>query len=195
MNPCAKNRKSIALLALDELGGESSRELRTHLETCEGCRRYYDELSNVTGTLALLETDQNIRTSATFHRRVVNALRTEAPVRKEGALERFLLSLTNHPAAWKAAGALAVLIAALVLIVPAHRAPLPVPATAPAPIAANIAPPGNVSADMEPTIANYQMVADRSLDKLDDLLTRQGNRNPPPAPIYTASDFARVNLN
>jgi hypothetical protein len=41
--------------------------------------------------------------------------------------------------------------------------------------------------DLAPTIANYQRVANQSLDKLDALLTRQGNRPLPPMPIYTAS--------
>jgi hypothetical protein len=43
--------------------------------------------------------------------------------------------------------------------------------------------------DLAPTIANYQRVANQSLDKLDALLTRQGNRPLPPMPIYTASTF------
>jgi hypothetical protein len=41
--------------------------------------------------------------------------------------------------------------------------------------------------DLAPTIANYQRVANQSLDKLDALLTRQGNRALPSMPIYTAS--------
>jgi hypothetical protein len=36
------------------------------------------------------------------------------------------------------------------------------------------------------------MIANRSLDKLDELLTRQGNRNPASTPIYTASTLSRA---
>jgi hypothetical protein len=79
-------------------------------------------------------------------------------------------------------------LAALVVFAPAPRAPLP------GPVMANTLPPPVFSSDLSPTVANYQMVANRSLDKLDDLLTRQGNRNTTPASIYTASDFARANL-
>jgi hypothetical protein len=43
--------------------------------------------------------------------------------------------------------------------------------------------------DLSPTIANYQMVANQSLEKLSELLTRQGNKSLPPAPIYTASSL------
>jgi len=36
-------------------------------------------------------------------------------------------------------------------------------------------------ADLPPTMGNYEMVANRSLEKLDELVTEQGNRNPPSA--------------
>jgi hypothetical protein len=48
--------------------------------------------------------------------------------------------------------------------------------------------------DLEPTISNYQMVANRSLEELDELLTRQGNRNPTPTPLYTASTPPPANI-
>jgi hypothetical protein len=44
--------------------------------------------------------------------------------------------------------------------------------------------------NLAPTLANYQKVANQSLDKLDALLTRQGNRALPSMPIYTASTLA-----
>ena len=48
--------------------------------------------------------------------------------------------------------------------------------------------------DLAPTISNYQMIANHSLEKLDEVLTTEGNRNPPPAPVYTVSSFAHVTL-
>jgi hypothetical protein len=189
MKPCAKNRKSLALLSLDELGGEPARELRTHLEMCEGCRRYYREISTVTAGLSALESNPDIRASAAFHRRVVGALRTETPARKQSLLELLGFGFANGRTAWVATGALVVLVAALAISMSGpRRAPLP------GPIMATGVPAAGFSADLSPTVANYQMVADRSLDKLDDLLTRQGDRNSAPAPVYTASDFARLSL-
>jgi hypothetical protein len=46
---------------------------------------------------------------------------------------------------------------------------------------------------MSPTLSNYQMVANHSLEALDELLTRQGNRNLPPVPVYTASILGLAN--
>ena len=43
---------------------------------------------------------------------------------------------------------------------------------------------------LAPTVANYEMMANQPLEKLDELLTKQGSRNLPPAPIYTASTLA-----
>jgi hypothetical protein len=37
------------------------------------------------------------------------------------------------------------------------------------------------------------MAANQSLETLDELLTRQGIRSLPPAPVYTASMFAAAN--
>jgi hypothetical protein len=54
-------------------------------------------------------------------------------------------------------------------------------------VVAQVLPPASADNDLEPTIANYQRAADQSLDKLDALLTRQGNRALPSMPVYTAS--------
>jgi hypothetical protein len=40
-----------------------------------------------------------------------------------------------------------------------------------------------------PIPALRQMIANQSLEKLSELLARQGNKNLPPAPLYTASSF------
>jgi hypothetical protein len=47
--------------------------------------------------------------------------------------------------------------------------------------------PSSSESDLAPTIANYQMVANQSLEQLFELLTRQGNKRLPPAPVYTVS--------
>jgi len=86
------------------------------------------------------------------------------------------LSLLNWRIALPLAAA--VIITALVLFTrPSTVAPPPI-------VQAN---PANVKTDLDPTISNYHMIANRSLDKFDELLNRQASRNPSPTPIYTAS--------
>ena len=58
-----------------------------------------------------------------------------------------------------------------------------------APPAAQAVSASSSESDLEPTIANYEMVANQSLEKLSELLTRQGSKNLPPVPIYTASSL------
>ena len=52
----------------------------------------------------------------------------------------------------------------------------------------------NLKGDIDSTAANYQRVASRSLEKLDDLLASQANRQPVSAPIFTAAMVTGANL-
>ena len=78
MKPCAQNQKLIVWLTLNTLDARQTRQLRTHLETCEGCRRYLAEISNVTERLAEQE-NLDIQASESFHRRVAGKLRAAKP--------------------------------------------------------------------------------------------------------------------
>jgi hypothetical protein len=188
MKPCSNNRKLIAWLALDALDARQQQSLRAHLEDCEGCRRYLTELSSVTEKLAAAEVRSDIQTSETFHQKVAGAVRG----RKTGFVwEALVAPLRAIGLNWRVAlpviGATVVVIAALAVLVRRPGVHLPAPTGARAVLTPN------EKSDLEPTMANYQMVANQSLEKLDELLTRQGNRNPPPTLIYTASALARAN--
>ena len=104
--------------------------------------------------------------------------------RTERAGSRSIASRLMASLVWPVLGASAVAVAAWAIFLQRPNVPLP-PSTA----AQSRVP---VESDFEPTISNYQMVANRSLDKLDDLLTRQANRNPSPIPIYTVSTLTRA---
>jgi anti-sigma factor RsiW len=188
MKPCSRNRKLLAWLALDELDARRAGELRAHIQTCEGCHRYLEEISTVTQRLATAETAPDIQASESFHQRLVTRLRAEQPASLWETVAALLAAARLH---WRMAlpvlGAAALVIATLSILV---RQPAVSP---PAPIRVQAVSPPALKSDLAPTIANYQRVANRSLDELDDLLTRQGNRNPSPAPIYTASIFASAN--
>ena len=176
MKPCAQNRKLIAWLALNALEAPQARQLRAHLETCEGCRRYLAEISNVTEKLAQTETNTDIQASENFHRTVACRLRTTKPDFLGEILTAYFARLN-----WRVAlPVIAALVLAGVII---GTWPQP-PKVVSLPQALLTSAANN---DLAPTIANYQRVANQSLDKLDALLARQDIRVSPPMPVYTAS--------
>ena len=173
MNPCSNHRKPIALLAAGALAAREEASLRAHLATCEGCRGYYQEVSLAAQTLNAVEPRADIQTSEIFHNRVLGALRAEARTPAwQQALMRMRASLLNWRVAVPLAGATAIVL--LTFSLPLRRPTVPCPAR---PACKWLEPPAP-NADLEPTVSNYQTVANRSLEKLDDLLTRQGNHTP-----------------
>jgi len=183
MKPCSKNRKLIAWLALDALEPQRARELRAHIAACEGCRRYLEEIATVKERLVAAEIRPDIQASESFHRRLAGRLEQPASL-WESLVAQFAATRLNWRVALPVLGAVALVIATLSILV---RQPEVSP---PARISLQAVVPPGPKSDLPPTIANYQRVANRSLDELDELLTRQAKRNPSPAPIYTASMFA-----
>jgi hypothetical protein len=186
MKPCSKNRKLIAWLALDALEARKAAALRDHLVHCEGCRRYWEGISNVTNGLAAAAPVSNLEASEIFHRRVAEKL--------QAAESR---SVLNNVAAWLREsmlnwGVAVPTLALLVIVLFAIVAPRPHP-TLPAPPSVQAVPASSSGNDLAPTIANYQKVANQSLEKLSELLTEQGNKSLPPAPILTVSGLEPAN--
>jgi anti-sigma factor RsiW len=188
MKPCAQNRKLIAWLASNALDAQQTRHLQAHLETCEGCRRYLAEISNVTERLAAVETNPDVQASESFHRKVAGKLREAKPDSFGEILKAYFRGTVLN---WRVAlptGAVLVVIGVTVAI---WRQP---PEVSPPPRASTqTISVSDADNDLAPTIANYQRVANQSLDKLDALLTRQGNRALPSMPIYTASTLGLAN--
>jgi anti-sigma factor RsiW len=192
MKPCAKNRKWIAWLALDALEAQQARELCAHIDACEGCRCYLEETSKMTRALKEAQTRTEIEASEAFHRRVARAIRAEE---SRSLWEAVAAPFRGTSLKWRAAlpvlGAMAVAMVALSVLVSRFRTGS-VPSPAPSPAQAVSAP--SLSSDLPPTLANYRLVANQSLEDLDELLTRQGNRNRSSAPIYRALSFALADL-
>jgi anti-sigma factor RsiW len=180
MKPCFGKRKLLAWLALGELDERPAIELRSHIQTCEGCRRYLEALSSVREKLAVSETGPTPEPSAFFHRKWVARLKAEQPASSWQVLAERLSWRVTLPAV----GAAAALVILTLSLFP--RQPVVPP---PARLSTLQKPSGAVR-DLSPSIANYQHVAVRSLDEFDDLLTAQSNRQPPAGRIYTASTFA-----
>lgn len=185
MKPCSKNRKLITWLAVDALDTRQSRDLRAHVENCEGCRAYLDEISSVTKKLAATETESNVRASEAFHQKLVARLRAEETV----SVREFIVSCFRAAFSdWRIAAPMIAVALAVLFFEERHRN-----ISVPAQTRVQVAPRLDAKSDPEPTFSNYQIIANKSLDELDEVLTRQGNRNLPRTQIYTASSLPRGN--
>jgi anti-sigma factor RsiW len=185
MKPCPKNRKPIALLALDALPAQPARSLRAHIEQCDGCRAYFEETLKITRALQPQEAEPELEATESFHRAVARAIRTaERTPPSVAALFPFRIRLPRPRATFPTLGAIAAAVVALCILAPRLSVK-----TAPSPpiSSAQTLPSPGFDPGLRPTLANYNAVANRSLDDLDDLLTRQANRRHSPAPIYRAS--------
>jgi anti-sigma factor RsiW len=191
MKPCSKNRKPLALLALGNLDAEQSTALRDHVATCEGCRRYLDELAKVTASISGAEMKVDIVATASFHRKVVAAVTAEERRFVWPAIEGFLHgTLLNWRIAIPTVSGIAVALVVGLLLMSRQRPDVLLPA----PSSAQGSLTHNLDADFRPTIGHYRMVANQSLEKFDQVLSEQGNRKLPPAPIYTASAFMAADV-
>jgi hypothetical protein len=179
MKQCSKNRKLIAWLALGALEARKAASLRDHLAGCEGCRRYWEEISNVTEGLAAASAF-NLEASEFFHHRVAEKLKA---VESSSVLENVAAWFRGSMLNWRVVlPATAVLVIALFAII----TPRPNPAVSPS---VQVVSKSSTGSDMDPTLANYQIIANQSLEKLSELLIRQGSKPLPPVPVYTASSF------
>ena len=184
MKPCAQNRKLIVWLASNALDARQTRQLQAHLETCEGCRRYLAEISSVTEKLVATESNPDVQASEVFHQKLAGRLRAAKPDSVGEILTAYLRGILLS---WRVGvPAIAALVVISITVAIWRQSPVVSPSARAGIQTVSVSDADN---DLAPTIANYQRVANQSLDKLDALLTRQGNRPLPPMPIYTASTF------
>ena len=185
MKACANKRKQIAWLTVDALDAKQAEQLRGHLRTCAGCREYWQELARVSSDYAVMgERLPDIRLSDSFHQRVVSRIRQTD---KKPVDEFWLAGFVRH---WFAdwhraipAGALALLLVAA-LVLPGRHKNAP-PASAPPPPIASASTGASTTTDS--SFSAYRMTANKSLDALDELLTRQAARNSWPPELLTVS--------
>jgi hypothetical protein len=169
---------------MDSLSPTEQSRVRLHLDICPACRDYHAEISHTVQKLGRLETRNDIQTSPGFHQRVMGAIRVE---QKAPAWRRFLPGFEGPLWNWRLALPVSAAIAVLLLFASLsmrHRQVL-----VPTPTVAQVAPSPVPRADLEPTIHNYQAVASRSLDELDELLSQQASRKSLASPVYTASSL------
>jgi anti-sigma-K factor RskA len=177
MKPCKRNAESIAELAMGSLATEAADQLREHLRNCAGCREYFAQISQVTKTLSDTSVRTDIESSPVFHRTLLSRITAQ---RERPTRTSWQMLVPNWRIAFPALAVVAVLAAVL------FRPPGPKTRQ----IAQNpiVAQP-KVMNDLNPSVANYQKVANQSLDRLDDLIAKQSREHGPSVPLYRASTF------
>ncbi len=184
MSTCSIYREKIVELSLNTLDDRLANALREHLGHCADCQQYLFEITGTRDALNAVQIRSDIETSEAFHRRIaaqINREETASP------LQNILLQLASVRANWKLAfslvGATALIAVGLVIFV-AQSGDRATPKPS---VAVKTESRTNRKAELAPTVGNYQMIANQSLEKLDELLMEQGNRRQVLAPLYTAS--------
>ena len=179
MKACSKNQKPLALLALGAVDEQEAKVLRAHLRTCNGCRAYWHEISNVAERVSVSDRGAELECSEGFHRRVAARIKAEQPHAKpDGAWVLFRTALTNWRVALPVLGATCV-IAALMIGAHNHGTSPTTPSRYPNAEVSN-------ETNLAPSLVNYQLAASRSFEQLDRLLTTQANQPHRSWPLYTA---------
>jgi hypothetical protein len=180
MKPCGKNRKLLVWLSLGELEQKQAAAIREHVRSCDGCRQYLAELSGSIEALRAAAPAEENEVPARFHQRVARAVRAADP-RSPGRMvaEYLQAALLDWRVAVPLAGAI---VTALVVWAPRGGHPLE---GAPPETARHETAGPVPRRDAVMTPASYWMAAEVSFEELDERLTREGNRPPPPGQVYT----------
>jgi predicted anti-sigma-YlaC factor YlaD len=168
MSVCAGKRKALALLAIDALEAREAVSLRTHVETCAGCREYLLQIGQVTARLEAA-VPAALAPSPLLRRRTRQALHRERP---------------PPSVVWRLILPAAAMVFVLVILPRSTRQADQVagPAAAPRRVA-------RAEGQVSPTLLNYQMAANQSFDKLDGVLAEQARNTVPAAHVYRAGNW------
>lgn len=188
MKPCAKNRQRLGWLAINALEPRQTEELRAHLETCPGCRHYFQEMTGLVVKLTATGPMPEIEASEAFHRALARRIEAEGKPGAWAALWAFIRSagLKWRVVAPVTVGVAAAVFAVLIALAPQRRQ------LSVARVVEPVAATTKTATDVSPTLGNYRMLVNRSFDALDQELTREEETSPAGAPVYTMSNMARV---
>ncbi|EEF57166.1 hypothetical protein [Pedosphaera parvula] len=189
MKPCTKNQKALSWLAIGALEEGDEAELRVHVENCSGCRQHLEKISRLAGELATAaQAVPEKKPSDLFHRQLTRRIKVES---RRSLWPSFGGRLRGEKFAWSTAFAMAGTAEVLVawfLISTSHRRPTTVEQSA-NPIRSV---PINREVEVEQTFGSYRMLANRSLDLLDQELTAEAKKSPVNTQTYTLSSLAKV---
>ena len=182
MKPCLIYRKRIGRLALHAVNARQEQAVRAHLATRSACRAYWEQLSGLTDRLEALEARSDIESSEFFHQGVLARLAATPPGRAWSApASRLGSRVFRWPFAFPIVATLLLMVGLAFL----RWQPQRVPPVAPARVART-----TDRHNLPPTLCNYQRIANRSPDELDQLMVEQGNRNPPGTDAWLSASRA-----
>jgi hypothetical protein len=169
MNPCIRYKKKLALMASGVLEEGECQQLERHLWECPGCRQYWQEISaicrehsQVVDHLPLIANPEG------FHQRL--ARRINSPARDPRLLRRPVFFDWLSDRRWQLAVATAVMVVLGLTILQFRSEPVRPKSIA---STAKSAEPTVAPTDTQPTFLAYRLAADKSLDALDAMLTRE----------------------
>jgi hypothetical protein len=184
MKPCRKNRKPIVWLVMEALEEPAATALSVHLETCEGCRGYRDEILSVT---------QQVRSIETLAQPSLDYAYRKSPVQRPAARRSSSFTLIRDGLRTSAGRRFAVpLFCAFAIIVFLVAVYVRHPADSHSFAQLQVTKLPNPPTDLSPSIANYHTIANESLDQFDDLLTRQAKHASPPPKPFTVGTLAQL---
>jgi len=187
MNPCSKNKQRIAWMASGILDLPDAEALRQHLKSCPDCRRYWQSMSELSERLVNASDLPQTEPTESFHQRVVQKIKTQED---RTPFSDWLVTIQRLWAERRLAtisAGIALGLVTLLLIQSFRRDGPPVPSESPIAVVPEPARP----AASPPTLASYRRAAERSLESLDALLTRQAARNSFPSETLTISSLLK----
>jgi hypothetical protein len=188
MNACKDKRKLISELALGALAPGEAQALQAHLESCVGCREYLGEVSQLSARLRAIAKGSDIEATEAFHQRLMRAVRNAGAKSKWEAIAG---KLRVGPISWRWASGLGGMAVVVTFVLLLFSRPSEVQrASVPGPPQTN----QKLDGELSPSVANYRIAANRSLEQLDELLTQQANKRGTSRETYKASVLAANSL-
>ena len=184
MNPCSKNKRSLALMAAGALAAATPPALREHLVSCAGCRQYWESMCALSGRLNSTELP-HAELPESFHARLVRQIRNheKAPP--------ILIWLAGIRRLWSGRAFVTVTVGAALAIAflvswqnfreDKKRTSV---SLAVQPISQAPTPPSPA-----PTLASYRRAANVSLENLDAVLAREIAPKPSTVETFTFSSL------
>jgi predicted anti-sigma-YlaC factor YlaD len=77
MKPCENNKRLLALMAAGVPDGTNAERLRQHMESCSGCRRYWESMCVLSERLVNISELPQAKPSEDFHATLAARIATQ----------------------------------------------------------------------------------------------------------------------